>query len=145
MFGAIVSPMTLAIDTLLRRHKLRKTHAKRVVLSALSSCSVPLQQKDIRTWAEKNNESINLVTIYRVLEQFEKMHIVHRSQNGGFTLCSVQDHGHHHVLLSCSNCGTIEERTDSELCRQENRIAKDAGFVPKHHVSEILGLCRSCH
>lgn len=136
--------MTTDIHHILSEHNLKNTHARRIVLQALSSASVPLQQKDILAWAKQHGETINLVSIYRILEQFVETDIIHRTASGGYTLCTKPKDGHHHVLLSCSDCGSVTECADSKICEQEKRIAEHEGFTPKHHVSEIIGLCSSC-
>lgn len=133
------------IRRLLRSHDLRDTQARRSVLEALTQRRSPFTQKELHSDIKKQGIAINLVTIYRILETFEGLGIVHRHPStGGFTLCSMREHKGHHGFLSCEKCGTVQEFADTKLCGEENRIASQAGFVPKHHVSEIIGLCSRC-
>lgn len=116
------------------------------MLQALASHAAPLLHKDVHSWIEKrNNGVINLVTVYRILERFHELGIVHKHPStGGFVLCSLPDTGGHHGFLSCESCGRVEEFADAALCKQENRIARQAKFKTKRHISDILGCCSAC-
>ncbi len=131
--------------TILRAAKLRDTQPRRLVLQALIAMGKPLSPKDIYEWCIGENAAINLVTVYRILEKFEEQHIIHKHpSSGGVTLCSLPEEGGHHGFLSCQSCGRVEEFSDSDLCKEENRIAESSGFRPRHHVSEIIGECAEC-
>lgn len=130
---------------ILQAHGLRDTQSRRLVIETLAQSPTPISQKEIHVCIVKQGSTTNLVTVYRILETFEELGIVHRHPaTGGFTLCSLQDHEGHHGFLSCEKCGTVSEFADAKLCVEENRIAKQAGFTPKHHISEIVGLCSHC-
>ncbi len=133
------------VSSLLRTHNLRDTAPRRLVLAALSSVKKPSTHKEICDRITKRESSVDLVTVYRVLEKFEACGIVHRHPSTGkMTLCSMHDTKGHHGFLSCEKCGTVEEFSDPALCMEENRIAKKAGFRPKYHMSEIIGFCKKC-
>ncbi len=133
------------IASLLRQAGLRDTQSRRLVLSALARAQKPLSHKDIFDIIVQEDGAINLVTIYRVLEKFEEVGLVHRHlSSGGMVLCTLDAPGHH-ILLSCSTCGKVEECMDPHLCQHENHLAKKAGFTPQTHFSEIIGMCSTCH
>ena len=136
--------MQVDIHELLKTSGLRDTQSRRLVLEALATSSKPISQKEIHLWITKNGSTTNLVTVYRIVEALEKLSIVHRHpSSGGFVLCTMQEEGHH-GFLSCQECGMVEEFSDPSLCKEEDRIARKAGFTPKHHVSEIIGCCADC-
>ncbi|PIR53045.1 hypothetical protein COU76_03255 [Candidatus Peregrinibacteria bacterium CG10_big_fil_rev_8_21_14_0_10_49_10] len=138
--------MQHSVSSLLKQHGLRDTQSRRLVLHALVKGNKPLSQKEVYETIKRTDGSINLVTVYRILEKLEELGMVHRHlSSGGFVLCSLEGHAGHHVFLSCQDCGKVEECADPELCRHEDRIARSAGFIPKTHLSELLGLCSSCH
>lgn len=142
------------VQTILRAHALRDTQPRRLVIEALCNIKKPASHKEIYSWIEKQGAATNLVTVYRILETFEGLGIVHRHpSSGGFILCSMEEEGCHgtvvrdttcHGFLSCQECGTVQEFTDEKLCKEEKRIARKAGFTPKHHMSEIIGVCTKC-
>ena len=137
--------MAIDIVKILHRHDLRSTTARRLVLKVLVDGKKPLTHKQILQRTKEEYDSINLVSIYRIIQKFEELGIVHsHSRSGGFTLCSLIGDSGHHVLLSCEQCGKVEECMDKELCKKENEIAKENGFSPTSHLNEIIGVCESC-
>lgn len=138
--------MTTDIPTLLKHFGLKDTQSRRLVLSVLIKSKKPLTQKDIAAQIEQSGGATNLVTVYRILEKFESLGLIHKHlSSGGFILCSKPEEKGHHVMLSCEDCGIVEEHSDAHLCKHEDRIAKNAGFVPKTHLSEVIGICSSCN
>lgn len=133
------------IPAIIKSIGLRDTQSRRLVLKVLMKAKKPLTHKDIFSAIQKSDATVNLVTIYRMLETFEKVGLVHKHlSSGGVVVCSMPEQKGHHVLLSCDDCGKVEECCDSHLCAHEDRIAKKAGFVPKSHLSEVIGICSSC-
>ena len=132
-------------QTILRKHALRDTQPRRLVLQALIDRQKPASHKEIYEWIQQQNAAINLVTVYRTLETFEKSGILHRHpSSGGMMLCSIGEHKGHHGFLSCEKCGSVEEFCDETLQSQESHIAANAGFMPKHSISETVGVCAGC-
>lgn len=137
--------MSLDSAQLLATKSLRGTQTRRLVLDAFMKKPVPLSQKELHECIVNNGADISLVSVYRILEAFEKVGLVHKHlSSGGYVLCTAEDDHGHHVLLSCDNCGTVEECIDHELCKHEDRIATQNGFIPKSHLSELTGVCSSC-
>ena len=127
-------------SSILKTYGLSVTQPRRQVLDVLLRSKQALSHKDIHS-----KSKIDLVTIYRILEKFEEMGIVHRhSRSGNITVCTLDAKNGHHVLMSCDSCGRVDECLDSTLCKRENDIAQHHGFVPKSHISEIVGCCISC-
>ncbi len=137
--------MNQSTNKLLGQYNLRITQSRRLVLQAMLATNTPLTHKEIHAKITINDGSISLVTVYRILEAFENIGLAHRHlSTGSFILCSLQGEKGHHVMMSCEDCGTVEECVDTDLCKHEDRIAKKAGFVPKTHLSELIGICSSC-
>ena len=132
-------------QSILKKFNLRDTQPRRLVLKALMHMKKPASHKEIHNWIEKQDAAVNLVTVYRTLETFEELCVIHRHPSSGkILLCSMTEEEGCHGFLSCEKCGDVEEFCDEDLCSQESRIAKRAGFAPKHHVSEIIGTCSAC-
>lgn len=145
MNHSIHSGMKLDPQSILKKCNLRDTQPRRLVLKALMHMNKPASHKEIHVWIQSQDAAVNLVTVYRTLETFEERGVIHRHpSSGNIMLCSMSEEAGHHGFLSCESCGKVEEFCDKDLCSQENRIAKKAGFTPKHHVSEIIGVCSTC-
>ncbi len=124
---------------------LRDTQPRRNVLEALAKSKKPLTVSGLGSTIAKHGHAMNVVTLYRILDAFERTGIVHKHPcDGAFSLCSIPNQKGHHGFLHCRSCGAVEEYCSHDLCHMENAIARSHQFVPESHVSEILGQCRSC-
>ena len=124
---------------------LKDTLPRRTVLRVLEKTEKPLTVRGILHQLRKEDTSIGLVTIYRVIEALLRVGLVHRHPVGGtFSLCTIPEVRGHHVLLRCLYCGNVDEAHDHQLCRREEAIAKSRGFRTAEHVSELVGTCSQC-
>ena len=124
---------------------LRTTQPRRAVLRVLSHKHVPHAPQDVWRAVRRSGQSVNLVTVYRILRQLQEVGIVHlHPTTGKYVLCTaIGDHACH-SFLTCEQCGNVEELHDEQLCAEEHRIAKKAGFAPRYHVSDVVGICAHC-
>jgi Fur family transcriptional regulator, ferric uptake regulator len=124
---------------------LRETQPRTVVLSVLLEASVPLTHKEVYKKIVQKKVSINLTTVYRILQKFADSGLIHTHvYSGGVVLCEHPRTKGHHVLLCCKQCGVTKECLDSSLCKQESVIANKFGFSSIEHKSELVGLCSLC-
>ncbi|MDB4978461.1 MAG: transcriptional repressor [Candidatus Peribacteria bacterium] len=136
---------TSSIAHLLKAQGLRDTQPRRMVMQALIHIQSPASPYDIQKWITAQENTINTVTVYRVLEVFESLGLVHRHPSSGLYFpCSIPEIKGHHGFLHCTKCHLVEEFHNPELCVIENAIAKKAGFKAKNHLSEIVGVCKGC-
>ena len=145
---------------LLKERGLKLTKPRLLLLEFLAkerSALTPYQMRDML--AEQSMKS-DVVTLYRILEELEKIGLVHKIASlGKFIRCeqedSCDDHeGHHggadcHHYLICENCGSVEEVVGADadfdgLEKLEVAIKKSKGFAVKRHTLEFWGLCAKC-
>jgi Fe2+ or Zn2+ uptake regulation protein len=128
--------------TLLREKGLRVTEQRKAILEVLAAAESPMSAEE--TYAQLPNETCDLVTAYRCLEQFEKIDAVQRGvrENGTMVYCLGHGHDHHHHL-TCRSCGRAE-RIDLCMGKEWEETAKSFGFVEISHVMEVFGVCPSC-
>ncbi len=126
---------------LLKKHNLRVTEGRLTVLNYLVEQKIPIGIKNL----ENNIPTIDRVTLYRMMEQFEAKGIVRMCDLG---------HGHqdyelnldHHHHLVCRNCGDIE---DVEVCDLEEiektllKKSKKFTSIDQHRLT-FMGLCKQC-
>ncbi len=135
------SPLTL----LLKAHGLRDTGPRRFVLQALQDGRTPLSPAQIEEWVRSRGQTINTVTVYRILEQFLDIHLVHRHPcDGRYSLC--QNHGAkgHHGFLHCTSCGSVEEFCSEKLQAMAAAAAEGHKFALQSLTSEVHGTCEPC-
>ena len=127
---------------ILRKANLRATSPRRAVLSYLGKEGRPLSIKEIK----RQFPRIDLATLYRMMETFEKARVVIRVNLGGnyacFELKSVSDH--HHIV--CTNCNRIEDFADKVHEKIASRVLKHSRSFTEltGHSFELYGLCNTC-
>lgn len=104
------------------------------------------EPQSIREILARNNGAIDRVTIYRNIDLFEKLGIVHRLYVGWKFKLELSDKfiPHHHHL-SCLKCHKIidiqgEDSIDAFI----KKVSAQFNFQPSQHHFEVSGLCEDC-
>jgi Fur family ferric uptake transcriptional regulator len=135
----------VSIHKRLQAAGLKDTLPRQTVLAVLQAAKTTLSPAQIAKRTAAKKQPVNLVTVYRILNVFEQLGIVHRHPcSGQYTLCQLDASDGHHGFLHCQTCGKTEEFLSDELCSIEGKIARSSGFRPLSHVAEIVGVCRFC-
>jgi Fe2+ or Zn2+ uptake regulation protein len=122
------------------------TRPRRQVLEILEEARKSLSPYDIQRLLRQQGKHLNHVTIYRILDLFCSLNLVHRIlSSGGFVKCTLGNKEGCHRFMVCHNCGTTQEFVDQQLCLQESKSAQNLGFHTEHHFSESSGLCPNCY
>ena len=138
---------TSAIFEIIKQKGLRLTKTRRAVLEMLVATHTPLSVPRILAELGDHGILVNKTTVYRELEQLEKIGIVKslslQDRKQYFEL-ATRDHHHHFV---CVECEKVEDILfdESDLSRQETRLADQKGFSIFRHSLEFFGLCKLCH
>lgn len=121
----------------------RITDAREATFKLLVSTE-PQSIREIIAKAKQNN--VDRVSVYRNIELFEKLGIVHRIYIGWKYKVELSDEfmAHHHHL-SCLGCGKIIDIQDEKhIDRFVEDIANSVGFKPRRHIFEVDGYCKNC-
>jgi Fe2+ or Zn2+ uptake regulation protein len=133
------------ILTALRNNGLKDTQPRRLVIEALAASAIPLAPAAIAERTTKAGRSVNIVTVYRVIEALEHAGVAHRHPcGGGYTLCALPGQAGHHGFLHCSECGTTEEFSESSLPGATSQAASAWQLSNAHSHIEIHGRCPKC-
>lgn len=86
-------------------------------------------------------------TVYRVIELYERLGIVHRLNIGWKYKIELSDaFAEHHHHFYCTNCGrTYSLPANPMLETMINSVTNREGFSPRGHQLEIYGLCANCN
>lgn len=126
----------------LAKSKLRVTKQRRAMLEVLATAENPLSADETHSGLPKG--SCDLVTVYRSLEQLERVGVLQLGvrENGTKVYCLSHGNDHHHHL-TCRSCGRTE-RVD--LCMGEDleKVGRSYGFSDLSHVMELFGVCPDC-
>lgn len=89
------------------------------------------------------HDSVDKVTIYRILETFYKKDLVKRLEFGeGKYRYELAGDDHHHLI--CESCGKVEDISDCHISELEKEISQKKKFLVKRHQLEFFGVCSSC-
>lgn len=132
-------------DADLRRVGLKVTNPRLKILEVLeTSEGNHMSAEEVYKALLSTSEDIGLATVYRVLTQFETAELVTRHNfEGGYSVFELNK-GEHHDHLVCVECGNVEEFVDPIIEEQQEKIAKEAGYIITNHSLNIYGVCKNC-
>lgn len=89
--------------------------------------------------------SIDMVSVYRTLQLFEKAGIVHRVWNGFKSKIELSEtfSPHHHHFV-CNNCGAAQAIKSNQLEESLHALESEYGFDLRTHSVELSGFCEAC-
>lgn len=129
---------------LLKDRGYKITKPRLAVLDVLSKAELSLSAYDIEERIPKNIPT-NVVTVYRVLNVFEELGIVHRIHTKeGYVRCDFElQHGCHYFAV-CDKCGRTDEFLYDDPCLLKKIVPKNLPFKNLKHITEVSGICNNC-
>lgn len=127
---------------ILTERKYRVTQAREATFRLL----VSPEPQSMHEILHRANGIVDRVSIYRNVDLFEKLGIVHRVYVGWKYKLELSDEfvAHHHHL-SCLGCGKVIDIQDEQHINDFiQAVATHFGFQPRRHQFEIDGYCRDC-
>lgn len=132
----------LLFEKILRNNSLHVTHARKEVFMALWN----KEPQSMREIEKSIGQSIDRTSIYRSIELFNKLGIIHKVQMGWKYKIELSDifiEHHHHI--SCLNCGkVIAIHEDEHIESMIHKLAETYKFTKPVHQLEIQGYCQRC-
>jgi len=141
----IILPMntdTATLKALLKKNNASLTNPRKVVFNLLLSG----EPQSMQVLVKRAEGKVDRATVYRTVELFEELGIVHRLNIGWKYKVELSDLflGHHHHF-HCSNCGKTFTLPANPMLETmiDSAVAKE-GYSPRSHNLEISGLCSNC-
>ncbi len=125
----------------------RVTKSRLQVLSVLEKTKKAVSPADIFQLASEGEQELDRVTVYRILEAFEELEIVHPVGNGRYIYCAHQTCGHdRHFIAICTKCGDTSEVGASTDFSDglSSLLKKKIGFTMTSEFFVVRGLCKNC-
>jgi len=122
------------------------TPARLLLLDTLQKQKKPISAYSIRKLLKEDNLSLNIATIYRVLDFWCHLGVVHKlSATNKFIRCSSPDEKHTHIINSCQRCETVFESCNEKMGLNLEKGPESLGltFVSNSHL-EIPVICEAC-
>lgn len=130
------------LGAILKRGGYSLTKARKTVFDLLRNEDA----QTMRVIVQRARGGIDRATIYRTVELFEELGIVHRVNIGWKYKIELSDVflDHHHHFY-CTNCGnTFNLKSSSMLETMIDSLTSKEGFSPRWHQLEMYGLCPAC-
>ena len=122
------------------------TPARLLLLETLQQQKKPISAYAIQKLLKENNLSLNIATIYRVLDFWCHLGVVHKlSATNKFICCSSPDEKHTHIINSCQRCETVFESCNEQMGLNLKKGPESLGLtlVSNSHL-EIPVICEAC-
>jgi len=129
---------------LARRHGVRVTRQRAIILQALCELGGHASAEDVYEQATLHRRDVDLSTVYRTLERFRDLRILSQTDlgRGRAEYEIVTDQPHHHLV--CQGCGQVIDLDHTYLAASAEAIHRDYGFEPIFDHFAIFGWCREC-
>jgi len=128
----------------LRRHGLRVSAARRLILQALFAARAPLSAESIVRAVDDVHGALDAASVYRNLETFEQAGIVrhvHLGHGAGqYALVGAGELEH----LHCERCGATHSVGTAELDDVRTLLRERFGFSARFTHFPIVGVCADC-
>jgi Fur family ferric uptake transcriptional regulator len=121
----------------------RVTPAKRLLLELFAQNPGHLTVEELTEWVQTTNPEIASSTVYRIVEELERIGIVEHSHAGkGPATYHFRHAAHGHLV--CHECGEMIEADPDLFVELVAEANKCYGFVVDPHHFAVLGSCRGC-
>jgi len=132
-----------AIVAQLRGEGTRVTTARRLLLTMLLNATGHLTAEELLTSVRAMAPDIHASTIYRNLEELERLGVVvhtHLGHGAATYHLATKAHGH----LVCENCGAATEAAGDLFDELIASAKARHGFTLRPYHFAVLGLCAAC-
>jgi Fur family ferric uptake transcriptional regulator len=130
------------LEKILLHNSLSRTATRRKVLDLF----IDQEPQTIAELQKRAQGAVDRASLYRTIELFEKLAILHRIHIGWkykLELTDIFQHHHHHI--SCTGCGQIvaiaeDKRIEAFIAE----LTKKYQITAATHQLEIQGICAKC-
>jgi Fur family ferric uptake transcriptional regulator len=128
----------------LRGSGLRVSTARRVVVDTLFAARRPLRAEEIATGLGGRRPQLDVASVYRNLETFERLGVVRHLHVGHGPGRYVLAGSGGREYVACDRCGALVEADARELDGVRTEIRERFGYEARFTHFPIVGLCRGC-
>ena len=139
---------TIEFEKILHTYGYKLTAQRQAILEIIrDEKKRHLCTEEIYDEVKKAYPGIGLATVYRTLQLFEKLGLVHHIllDDGCMRfqiIDSKEKHQHHHLV--CEICGEVIDVEEDMLGTSEEKLLMEQGFTVKDHKVQFFGICKKC-
>jgi Fur family ferric uptake transcriptional regulator len=129
----------------LAQHKHHAGAARQAILELLDNQACALSAIEIEDALRGKTRPVGRASIYRILDELERLHLVQKLQIGQMARYEPVrgGDGHHHHLV-CDNCGTVTPFTDNALETAIKNLSRRVPMRVAEHEIVLHGACKDC-
>jgi Fur family transcriptional regulator, ferric uptake regulator len=124
----------------------RTGQARGALVALLDAQTCARSVLEIEDSLRAGERPIARASIYRILDELERLHLVQKVQVGQ-DMARYEPlrsgEGHHHHLV-CDNCGTVTPFTDEDLETAIRRVSRRLPMQVAEHEIVLHGSCADC-
>lgn len=126
---------------------LRLTSQRKSILFVLWEAARPLKAYEILDNLIKSNKNAQAPAVYRVLDYYVELGIVHKIESiQSYTLCCEPDkHLPSEILMVCNHCHRVQETYDQNIRAMVTELSSSHDFFIGQNAIELRGLCVNCN
>lgn len=132
-------------SNLLKCKGLKVTKHRNSVLEVIESSNRPVTAEDIYIILKQKDISINLSSIYRILDTLVANSLINKFifEETNKTCYEMNDMQHKHYLI-CNGCKKVFPISGCPLHAYESQLEDTLDFTITNHKLEIYGYCKDC-
>ena len=117
-----------------------------LILNILLENEKPISAYDINEIIKKRGKSLNISSVYRVIEFWVKLNVIHKiSYLNKYMLCDNTDEKHTHITNICTSCMSVIETCNESMGLDLIKSSKKLGVVLSPDINiEIPIICQNC-
>lgn len=129
----------------IRHSGLKNTKHRAEILQMLEQSPQPVAAEDIYMRLQHGGVSINLSTVYRILDAFAAKNLLNKLSLTGDsrTLYEYNRMAHRHYLI-CISCKKIEAIDACPLKEYQRQVTEQTHFEIVGHKLDMFGYCPEC-
>jgi len=142
----IVAARMAVAESLCAQRGQRFTPIRRKVLELLLRHGRSLKAYELLAAMRSEHPSAAPPTVYRALDFLLAEGLIHRLDaiNAWVACIDAEDAHPDLLLIVCTQCGSVAEVHDPDLCQRIGARAAQMGYVATTHEIEIRALCPDC-
>ena len=129
-------------ENYLKQYGIRITSGRISILKIIEDSDKGLSAESIYYECKKNDNNLNLSTVYRTLELLEEKDIIKKINIDGPAIYVLKKENHKHIL-QCDVCNKKVE-IPCPMEEIEEAIKAKVGFSLTKHKLELNGICDKC-
>jgi len=134
-----------AYKGLLKSNGLKNTKRRNSILEVLAKTDQPITVDQVCLELHKNDVSINISTVYRILETLISKGLILKTniigENKSLFELNRMDHKHHFICMGCKQMFSVD---DCPFEQYGKLLQAKMGFNVTGHKLEIYGYCQNC-